>query len=891
MLYLRPYLVFLVLPILGSFTTRAQDRAIPPHLARDDVPYYQDHRQRDFPFFETTLDLRGIAPADNQTNLSPRALVLDLGEDVHVGFDTELLRVIALWEGDSVTPNSMATLSYAVPLRKLEGGQSQLPRPNGEVRFATGLYPGWQAGPTLRYEDPRPRGPDSRELGRGPLPVTHGRWQAVEDAGDHATLHYTVDQAEVTETFSLQVSQSRKIVTRRITFSSLPHPWSCVVAELDHFTDLPPPSISAQGVGLKVSEGRYVVASLPPSAAERTIMIHYAMDGQPVAGIKAADSAVAARDQPVNRAQLVAHTRMAPGHPQGAYAIDELVIPYPNPWQRRIRPMDLAFRPDGEAIMVSYDGDVFRITGLDTLTTDTVKMRRIASGFHDPQSIVLRGDDIFVFSRLGISRLHDLDDDGDIDRYEMFCNDFVQSAETRAFPLSLVALPDGGFLFTIGGQQELYPALHAGRVLHVSATGQFLRIYADGLRNGYLSKIGSNNRIIATDQQGNWVPATPMHLIEADNFYGFNPGTDRVREVASVPLWVPHRFAQSAIGLIGIEDERHGNMNGSVMMIDYFKPGLLKILGAFDEPLTQAVAIPVPVEIEVPVIKGALNPADGQTYYAGMQIWSSNAPRIEGLSRLRTLHPTDDLPRNARVHAEGVWLKFSAPLDATTMTDPGSYRIMSWDYLRSRRYGSGQYRSDGQPGIDPHSIHSVWLSADRREVFLAVPNLPIVSQLEVRYLRPNGAWQDCLFTVNTLPPFPPERTPAFNMPPFAQLFAEAPAPRSVPDPQPTISVERGLELATQYGCLACHSLDGTTEGKTGPSWQGIYQTRRPLEGGRRRSANSNYLRDSIMKPDKNIVQGYGGDREDVAMPSYEGVLGPDEVDSIIMLIESVGPEP
>lgn len=872
--------------VIGPLVGWAQERFIPAHLAREDTPFYEDYRPRNFPFIETTLDLREAAPKGTTTNLVPRALVLSLGDDVYVGFDTELLRVAAIWEGDFITPDGMAMLSYAVPLRKLGGGQSQLPKPQGQIRFATDLYPGWQHETPLVFSDPRPRGPDPRELGRGPLAESQGHWQAIDDEIDRARLHYTLGQTHVVETITLADHDSRHVVLRSLEIGPLDRAIYGVVAELDEPADRVPDYLSAQGAALSLQDKRFVVANISPSPDDQRVTLAYALDQLPVPQDVA--PLPPRSDLETNRSAATTVTRMIAGKPQGAYAVDELLVPYPNAWERRIRPMDLAFYPNGEAVMVSYDGDVFRVEGLNTLDTDTVHMRRIASGFNEPQSIVLRGDDIFVFSRLGITRLHDLDGDGDTDRYEMFCNDFVQSAETRAFPLSLVALNDGSLLFTVGGQQELYPTAHAGRVMQVSAEGEFLGIYAEGLRNGYLSKIGSDDRIVATDQQGNWVPATPMHHIEAGKFYGYVPGTTHPREVANVPVWVPHRFAQSAIGMIGIQDPRHGGMDGSVMMLDYFKPGLLKILGGFETPLIQAVAIPVPVEVAVPIIKGALNPADGQTYHAGMQIWSSNAPRIEGLSRLRTLKPTDDLPTAAQVYTEGVWLRFAEPLDPTTMIDPSSYSVMSWSYRRTESYGSGQYRASGQPGIDPHPIHSVWLSPDRREVFLAVPQLPVVTQLEVKYLRPDGEWQECLFTINELSVMPETRRNPFDFPSFEQLFASAPAPRSAPDPMPTVSVERGLQVATQYGCIACHSLDGSTEGRTGPSWKGIYQTRRPLEDRRPRTANSNYLRDSIMEPNKNMVKGYGG--EDVAMPSYEGVLTPDQVDSIIMLIESIGPD-
>ena len=880
---LPPRLGLCSLFALGSHLPGAP---IPEHLARDDVPYYADYRQSDFPFVETTLDLRGLAPTGSQTNLVPRALVLPLGDDLFVGFDTELLRVVAIWQGDFITPNGMAMLSYAVPLRKLPTGQFQLPQPQGDIAVATDLYPGWQDPSALSFDDPRSRGVDPAELGRGPLPADKARWRAIDDHGTTATLHYTVGKVAVAEQFSAIAHAQRPFVSRRIQLGPHETPLACVIAQLDETATSVPLRFGVHGATLSVPDGRHVIATIPASRESQVIRITYALDGLaipadlPITTTLVTDS--------VKRAAVSATTRMIAGEPQGAYAVDELLIPYPNPWQRRIRPMDIDFLPSGEAVMVTFDGDVFRMTGLDASGDGSVTLRRIASGLGEPQSIRRRGEELFVFTRLGLTRLVDLDGDDDIDRYEMFSNAFVQSAETRAFPLSMVPRADGSFLLSIGGQQDAHAAPHAGRAVHVSAAGEFLGVHAEGLRNGYLSALGETDRVIATDQQGNWVPATPMLEIREGKFYGFEPGTTHSREVESVPLWIPHRFAQSGIDLVTVpvDNRQLGDLAGSVLMVDFYKPGLLKILGASADPLIQAVAMPLPVEFEVPMIKGNINPVDGLGYFAGMQIWSSIAPRIEGLCRLRAIAPHDGLPIAAEAHAEGIRLQFSQPLDPTHALEPSNYNVNTWFYRRTAAYGSGYYRADGTPGVDQQSVHTVLLSADRKTVFLAIANMLPVDQLELEYQRPEGPSQKCFFTINALTPLDPLARVSLGVEDFATLFAAAPAPRAEIQRAPSLSVERGREIYTLFACIGCHSLDGTTEGFSGPSWKGIYQNSRLMASGRQRTANSNYLRESIMDPTKHIVAGY--DQTDVAMPSYRGILTTDDVDSLIMFIETLG---
>ncbi len=67
-------------------------------------------------------------------------------------------------------------------------------------------------------------------------------------------------------------------------------------------------------------------------------------------------------------------------------------------------------------------------------------------------------------------------------------------------------------------------------------------------------------------------------------------------------------------------------------------------------------------------------------------------------------------------------------------------------------------------------------------------------------------------------------------------------------------VERGEKWATDFGCIACHSIDGT--GMAGPTWQGIFGSEESLEGGGTVTVDEDYLRRSILEPGAQIVAGY-----------------------------------
>ena len=123
--------------------------------------------------------------------------------DHWVGFDTDLLRVAAIWRGKGVTPKALAPGSYHQPDKKTPGGQNALPEPDGKVWLANGIYPGWQTGERPAFDDPREPAPSPEEVGRGPLSEAAGRFKAIRQVGRGVVLEYTAGGADVREHFSL----------------------------------------------------------------------------------------------------------------------------------------------------------------------------------------------------------------------------------------------------------------------------------------------------------------------------------------------------------------------------------------------------------------------------------------------------------------------------------------------------------------------------------------------------------------------------------------------------------------------------------------------------------------------------------------------------------------
>ncbi len=90
----------------------------------------------------------------------------------------------------------------------------------------------------------------------------------------------------------------------------------------------------------------------------------------------------------------------------------------------------------------------------------------------------------------------------------------------------------------------------------------------------------------------------------------------------------------------------------------------------------------------------------------------------------------------------------------------------------------------------------------------------------------------------------------------------------------------GEALFSSKACHTCHRIDG--QAKTGPPLNGIFGHTAALVGGGTVTVDENYLRESILEPQKSVVAGY-----QPVMPTYQGIVNDRELDALIAYIKSL----
>ena len=861
------------------------------------VPQWEQRRaaqpadwvEPDFPFFSSVIDAGRAGAGFPARNLTPRGLVLRIGADHWVGFDTDLLRVAAMWRGKGVTPTALAPGSYNKPDKKTPGGQTALPEPDGKVWIANGIYPGWQTGERPAFDDPREPAPSPEEVGRGPLAEGAGRFKAVRQVRRGVVLEYTAGGADVREHMTVSERGGEWTIVRHFRVGPASRPLWLMLGT--HGDDVRAGVVPAT-LALERQTGTHAGAAFAAWAVRvpaRAAALDFAVEFTNGRLSATATLPAMPADPPAPRWPEEVSATVTPSSARGAYVVDDIGLPSDNPWRRKLRLSDIQFLKDGTGVCVTLDGDVWFVRGLHDARR-VVRWRRFASGLHEPLSLAIRDEQIYVFDRNGIWRLSDTNRDGEADLHEMFSNAFAQTADNREFPSTLRLGPGGEFVIAKGGQEATTIGKHNGSVLRIAADGRTATVLGYGLRQPQISVNPRTGLVISSDQQGHYIPSTPLHIVRDRQFYGFlSDKLPRERYPAPIadPLtWIPHATNASAMSQVWLVGARMGPLTDGLVHIGYNNPELFRVLLDNRTATPQAAVVSVTRAFDFPPLNGAVNPADGQLYLAGFQIigWGTTATRMTGLGRVRYTGAASTLASEVVAMDKGVLLRFDSALDAAKAANPANYSVTSWKYKRTYQYGSPQFKADGTPGIDRHAPSHAYVSRDGRSVFVAVPGMKPVMQMRVGWTLTTATGavfeSSAHFTPYELPPFDAAAEG------FGDITVDL-TPRAAAAAAATpVTVQEGRRLAQLYGCVACHATESTAVAMLGPALKGMYGTERPYAKGTLRVlADDAYLRESLLEPAAKIVAGY--ERGESGMPSYAGVLTPAQIEAVILYIKSL----
>ena len=106
----------------------------------------------------------------------------------------------------------------------------------------------------------------------------------------------------------------------------------------------------------------------------------------------------------------------------------------------------------------------------------------------------------------------------------------------------------------------------------------------------------------------------------------------------------------------------------------------------------------------------------------------------KGIERLRYTGKPHRMINHWRATSKGIELGFNFELDPDTAGKASAYEVARWDYKWAHSYGSKQYLpGTDKPGVDKSNpIKQVTISKDGKRVFLSIPDLKPVHQMQIK---------------------------------------------------------------------------------------------------------------------------------------------------------------
>ncbi|HET6409562.1 MAG TPA: DUF6797 domain-containing protein [Chthoniobacteraceae bacterium] len=706
------------------------------------------------------------------------AIKLETDSGAAALFDTELLRWTAAWNGGFIQ------------FPRGRGGLEGQMKPSGEIGFSTAQVPGWGGG----TEDPRPNN-------QGNLDPKVAKWRGLYVNGDTVVLNYSVGGANVLEVPGFDATA--KAFTRTIAVSDLKSETVVTLGGL------------AGGKGSIGSDGVITMEGTAESGAVRVVAI--ATSGAPSGSrvevtnqgnvalrlpvgtsaitfgvaiwsglkpdtIKSAELFKAAAPRP-NIANLTKGGASRWGEPlvtkgklsdkDDAYVIDEISLPDDNPFKSWLRPGGHDFFPNGSAAIVNVSGDVWIVDGLDE-KLEKVTWKRFATGLFQPLGCKVVDGKIYVLGRDQITRLHDLNNDGEADFYENFNNDCVATDNYHEFALDLQTDRAGNFYYAKGSPWEpTVTSPHQGCLLKVSKDGSKMEIVATGLRAPNGLGMGPQDQITVSDNQGHWMPANRLNLIKAGGFYGMvpaahkeltftradgstfkaNPSTEAARtefktrfwgsaaepiptEMNPPLVWLPMNVDNSPGGEVWVPSgNKWGPLGGQMLHLSYGHCILYNVLQESVDGEVQGAVVKLAGKFPSGIMRGRFSPKDGQLYVTGLNVWQSDAAKFGCFSRVRYTGKSVAQPVGIKTTKAGISLTFAAELDPAAAADRENWSVERWNYKWTGQYGSKDFSvaEPSKAAKDLVFINDIKLSTDRRTVTIELPEMGPANQVKISY--------------------------------------------------------------------------------------------------------------------------------------------------------------
>ncbi len=393
----------------------------------------------------------------------------------------------------------------------------------------------------------------------------------------------------------------------------------------------------------------------------------------------------------------------------------------------------LAFNSKGELVVVTRRSGI--IIGKPSKDPAEFEWRVFSNqSLHEPLGVLVEKDNqLLVPTFPELTRITDTDGDGVADRYDTVSDAWGVSGAYHESVVGPVPDGEGNWFLNIGTASHNGPtfAHTRGRYSPIGRRGRnfsavewrgwVVKIKPDGSLIPWASGFRANNGLCrgpdgtlwVTDNQGDFIPTSPLYAVEKGKFYGhasslvwdaaftkdnpqrdpLNEGNDKLDAMRKKPaVQFPHGIMinSPADPIFIPAGEKFGPFAGQMLVPDESGQRILRVMlekvgGEWQGACTFLVS---GGGLRAGNNRVAFSP-DGTALYVGQTMRGWGGP-VEGLQRIvYTGQPLFEV-REIHLKPDGFELQFTEPVERTLAADAARYRAQHYHYKYSQQYGAPQ---------------------------------------------------------------------------------------------------------------------------------------------------------------------------------------------------------
>jgi len=408
----------------------------------------------------------------------------------------------------------------------------------------------------------------------------------------------------------------------------------------------------------------------------------------------------------------------------------------------------MAFLPNDALAVSTRRGEVWIINNPYMKNGNLPAYKLFAQGMHEVLGLNYINGDVYVVQRSELTRLRDLDGDGEADEYKTMYS-WPLAGNYHEYAYGPMLDKDGNMVVTLNlGWINFGESLSKWHGWMLKFDKNFnMTPFAAGFRSPAAFALNNNGDIFYSENQGDWVGSGNVTHVAEGDFLGNprslrwsgEPGSPLKLKIEDIPdtgepkfevakripalktpsVWLPHTILGiSTSGLLNYDAKgKMGPFEGQMFVGDQGQSKVNRIFMEKVKGVYQGVVFPFREGFSSGILR--LNWGSDGSMFAGMTSrgWGSTGKQSFGLQRLEWTGVMPFEVKTIKAQPDGFELEFTMPVDVAAAKDAASYNVSSFTYKYHHIYGSPPVLQNNRV------IKAIQVSADKMKVRLVLDSL------------------------------------------------------------------------------------------------------------------------------------------------------------------------